>query len=64
MKKRLTLNTVAEALQAFPPLSQRHALRSGRRSERGGVALAREPCRKLLQFHAAWATHGAMEQLL
>ena len=41
MKKRLTLNTVAEALRAFPPLSHRCALREGGRHQCGGAALAR-----------------------
>ena len=45
MKKRLTLNTVAEPLRVFPPLSQRCALRAGERPLRGGAALAREPWR-------------------
>ena len=43
MKKRLTLNTVAERLRRFPPLSQRYALRAGERPQRGGAALARGP---------------------
>ena len=43
MKKRLTLNTVAVALRAFPPLSQRCALRAGGRHRCGGAALARWP---------------------
>ena len=43
MKKRLTLNTVAEPLRVFPPLSQRCALRAGERPLRGGAALARGP---------------------
>ncbi|UMT88805.1 hypothetical protein FRC90_12550 [Paracidovorax citrulli] len=36
-----------EALRAFPPLSQRCALRAGGRSRRGGAALAR--------LHWPWA---------
>ncbi|HMZ87188.1 MAG TPA: hypothetical protein PK343_10805, partial [Giesbergeria sp.] len=43
MKKRLTLNTVAEPLRGFPPLSHRCALRAGGRHQRGGAALARWP---------------------
>ena len=43
MKKRLTLNTVAEPLRGFPPLSQHIALRAGGRRQRGGAALARRP---------------------
>ena len=43
MKKRLTLNTVAEPLRVFPPLSQRCELRAGERPLRGGAALARGP---------------------
>ena len=42
MKKRLTLNTVAEALRAFTPsLAALRAAEGGRR-QRGGAALARE----------------------
>ena len=55
MKKRLTLNTVAEALRTFPPLSQRCALRARGRPQRGGAALARGRWPGLRQKHAPGA---------
>ena len=44
------------ALRAFPPLSQRCALRAGGRSQRGGEALAREPWPRPCRCHALRAT--------
>ena len=44
------------ALRAFPPLSQRCALRAGGRSQRGGAALAREPWPRPCRCHALRAT--------
>ena len=47
------------ALRAFPPLSQRCALRAGERSQRGGAALAREPWFGARQF---WRLRGLQSQ--
>ena len=60
MKKRLTLNTVAEVLRTFPPLSNRCAIGEGGRSQRGGAALAREPWPGARPFHAARVVRSAM----
>ncbi|WP_342720901.1 hypothetical protein [Acidovorax sp. FHTAMBA] len=43
------------ALRAFPPLSQRCALRARGRSQRGGAALARLPSLGARQFLASRA---------
>ena len=43
------------ALRAFPPLSQRCALRARGRSQRGGAALARLPSLGARQFLAPQA---------
>ena len=48
-----------EALRAFPPLSNRCAIREGGRSRRGGAALAREPWPGVCQF---WATADLQSQ--
>ena len=42
-----------KTLRAFPPLSNRRAIREGGRSRRGGAALAREPWSGVCQCHAA-----------
>ena len=49
------------ALRAFPPLSQRCALRAWGRSQRGGAALARLPGHGPRRFCGVWVTYGAME---
>ena len=46
-----------EALRAFPPLSQRCALRAGGRSQRGGAALARRPSPGTRQSHTLRVLH-------
>ena len=50
-----------ESLRAFPPLSQRDALRAGGRSQRGGAALARLPALGPRQLHTPWVARSTME---
>ena len=50
-----------ESLRAFPPLSHRYALREGRRSQRGGAALARLPSPGQRRFHGLQAMHSIGE---
>ena len=49
------------ALRAFPPLSQRCALRARGRSQRGGAALARLPWPWERQFLAPQAQCGSVK---
>jgi len=49
------------ALRAFPPLSQRCALRAGGRSQRGGAALARLPWPGAHRFHGLRVARNAMD---
>ena len=51
-----------ESLRAFPPLSQRCALRAGGRRQRGGAALARRPLPVLRQYQRLHAISAAMDQ--
>jgi len=55
------MNHPPESLRAFPPLSQRCALRAGGRSQRGGAALARLPAQGPRQFHAMRMVLSAMD---
>ena len=49
------------ALRAFPPLSQRCALRARGRSQRGGAALARLPWPWARQFLAPQAQYDSVK---